>query len=135
MLSTPARGFAGIRRAEPARSSLGGASVFAQETYESDAWRFVGVDEAENPPTGWLALFANGNAPVCIMLTAGVAIHALSLRVVATVLPSAVAQIGGLRFFAWATTVAVVSAIWGAALAAPLARARGLRVAYRVSVA
>jgi MFS family permease len=68
------------------------------------------------------------------MLTGGVAIHALSLRVVSTVLPSAVAEIGGLPFFAWTTTVAIVSAIWGAAFAARLVQSRGLRSAYRLSL-
>jgi MFS family permease len=101
--------------------------VFADETDTTDT--------ADSTPTaGWLALFGNGNAAISVMLTGGVAIHALSLRVVATVLPSVVPDIGGLRFFAWATTVAVVSSIWGAAFAAPLARSRGLRGAYRVSL-
>jgi len=109
--------------------------VFIEETSESSVSRFVEIPAGGSPTAGWLALFSNGNAPVCVMLTGGVAIHALSLRIVATVLPSAVAQIGGLRFFAWATTVAVVSAIWGAAIAAPLAKARGLRHAYRLSLA
>jgi MFS family permease len=85
--------------------------------------------------TGWPALFRDGNAAISVMLAGGVAIHALSLRVVATVLPTVVGEIGGLRFFAWTTTVATVGAIWGAALAAWLARARGLRTAYRVSLA
>ena len=83
---------------------------------------------------GWVALFRGGNALISIMLTGGVAIHALSLRVVSTVLPSVVSEIGGLRFFAWSTTVAIVSAIWGAAFAAALARSRGLRHAYRISL-
>ncbi len=108
--------------------------MFAEETGKSGVPRFIGVSARGSPAAGWLALFSNGNAAVSVMLTAGVAIHALSLRVVATVLPAAVVQIGGLRFFAWATTVAVVSAIWGAALAAPLAKSRGLRGAYRVSL-
>jgi MFS family permease len=82
----------------------------------------------------WLALFGDGRVAVSIMIMGGVAMHALSLRVVATVLPSVVADIGGLRFFAWTTTVAVVSAIWGAALAASLAELRGLRGAYRLSL-
>ena len=64
----------------------------------------------------------------------GVAIHALSMRVVSTALPIVVTEIGGLRFFAWTTTVAVVTAIWGAAFSASLVRLRGLRDAYRISL-
>src|SRR5207245_2549950 len=74
----------------------------------------------------WLALFRDGNAFISIMLTGGVAIHALSLRVISTVLPSVVEEIDGLRFFTWSTTVAIVSAIWGAAFAASWVRWRGL---------
>jgi MFS family permease len=68
------------------------------------------------------------------MIAGGVAIHALSMRVVSTALPIVVTEIGGLRFFAWATTVAVITAIWGAAFAASLVRLRGLRDAYRISL-
>src|SRR5215471_11954959 len=83
---------------------------------------------------GWLSLFRDGTALVSVMITGGVAIHAQSMRVVATALPSVVVDIGGLRFFAWTTTVAIVSAIWGAAFAAPLAKSRGLRHAYRIAL-
>jgi len=108
--------------------------VYADDTDIGDASSVTGATVDSNRDPGWLALFSNGNAAVSVMLTGGVAIHALSLRVVATVLPSVVPEIGGLRYFAWATTVAVVSAIWGAAFAAPLARSRGLRGAYRISL-
>jgi MFS family permease len=95
--------------------------------------------ETRDTPTpldaaGWLSLFRNGNAAVSVVITGGVAIHALSMRVVSTALPLVVAEIGGLRFFAWTTTVAIVSAIWGAAFAASLARSRGLRDAYRITL-
>ena len=84
---------------------------------------------------GWEALLTGRNLGRSVVLTGAVAIHALSLRVVVTVLPLAVVEIGGLRFFAWTMTVSMVSAIWGAASAAPLARSRGLRRAYRIALA
>ena len=102
--------------------------------------RFSGATKAINPavdrvaPDRWSAMFISGNLGPLLVLTGGVLIHALSLRVVATVLPSAVADIGGLHFFAWTLTVAFVSAIWGAAFAPPLAARRGLRRAYRASL-
>jgi MFS family permease len=82
----------------------------------------------------WLALLRDGNALISVMMVGSVAIHALSMRVVSTALPSIVMEIGGLRFFAWTTTVAVVSAIWGAGFVAFLVRSRGLRDAYRLSL-
>jgi MFS family permease len=103
------------------------------------------VDETEETPNnlsaqnwgaaaGWLSLFRDGNALVSTMIAGGVAIHALSMRVVSTALPIVVTEIGGLRFFAWTTTVAVLTAIWGAALSASLVRFRGLLGAYRISL-
>jgi MFS family permease len=91
------------------------------------------ADEAAGD--GWGALFAGPNLARSVVLTGAVAIHALSLRVVVTVLPLAVIEIGGLRFFAWTMTVAMISAIWGAASAAPLAVSLGLRRAYHVALA
>jgi MFS family permease len=82
----------------------------------------------------WLSLFRDGHASISVVITGGVVIHALSLRVVSTVLPSVVEEIGGLRFFAWSTTVAIISAIWGAAFAASLVRSRGLRNAYWIAL-
>lgn len=87
------------------------------------------------PDEGWAALFAGSNLARLVVLTGAVAIHALSLRVVVTVLPVAVVEIGGLRFFAWTMTVAMISAIWGAASAAPLAVSHGLRSAYHIALA
>ena len=102
------------------------------DVYKNGA-TLVGVARKPTRTSAWLSLFSDGKAAVAILLTVGVAIHALSLRIVATVLPAAVGDIGGLRFFAWTTTVAVVSSIWGAALATALARSRGLKRAYRAS--
>jgi len=84
---------------------------------------------------GWAALFAGSNLACLVVLTGAVAIHALSLRVVVTVLPVAVVEIGGLPFFAWTMTVAMISAIWGAASAAPLAITHGLPRAYHIALA
>ena len=97
-----------------------------------DASRGSADDAARD---GWGALFAGPNLARSVVLTGAVAIHALSLRVVVTVLPLAVLEIGGLRFFAWTMTVAMISAIWGAASAAPLAVSYGLRRAYHIALA
>ena len=133
MRSTPARDSGGSRRTDPdlAFTAIGDVSVCADDTEISDA---SSVTAATSRNAGWPALFRNGNAAISAVLTGGVAIHALSLRVVSTILPSVATEIGGLRFFAWTTTVAIVSAIWGAAFAAPLAKSRGLSGAYRASL-
>jgi MFS family permease len=105
--------------------------MLAHETRETPS---LDTAQGSGADAGWLSLFQDGNALISVMITGGVAIHALSMRVVATALPSVVAEIGGLRFFAWTTTVAIVSAICGAAFAASLANSRGLRHAYRITL-
>jgi MFS family permease len=106
--------------------------MLADETRETP--KILSVQD-KRTAAGWLSLFREGNAPISLMIAGGVAIHALSMRVVSTALPIVVTKIGGLRFFAWTTTVAVITAIWGAAFAASLVRFRGLRDAYRISLA
>jgi MFS family permease len=106
--------------------------MLAQET--QDASPPIDSGKPEDTAAGWLALFRGGNALVAVMISGGVAIHAMSMRVVATALPSVVTEIGGLPFFAWTTTVAILSAIWGAAFAASLVSLRGLPGAYRISL-
>jgi MFS family permease len=92
-------------------------------------------DGPDDAGCSWSALFRGPNLARSVVLTGGAAIHALSIRVVVTVLPVAVNEIGGLRFFAWTMTVAMVSAIWGSVLAPPLAVSRGLRAAYYIALA
>jgi MFS family permease len=107
--------------------------MLARET--QDRTRSPATTQAGGTPSaGWLSLFQGGNALIATMISGGMAIHAMSMRVVATALPSVVAEIGGLPFFAWTTTLAVVSAIWGAAFAATMVGLRGLREAYRISL-
>jgi MFS family permease len=89
----------------------------------------------ERAPDSWRVLLTGANLGRTVVLAGAVAIHALSLRVVVTVLPLAVVEIGGLRFFAWTMTVAMISAIWGAASAASLALSHGLRRAYHIALA
>ncbi len=69
---------------------------------------------------GWLAL----------ALTGGVALHAVNVHIVTTVLPSVVGDIGGLDWYAWNTTLFVVASILGAVLSVRLLAAVGPRGAF-----
>jgi MFS family permease len=68
----------------------------------------------------WAALLGGRNAVYSIILAGGVALHALNIYIVITILPSVVGDIGGLEYFAWATTLFVVASILGAALSSRL---------------
>lgn len=94
------------------------------------------------PPSGtprvtgasWAALLRGSNALRSIALAGGVALHAINVYVVTTILPSVIQDIGGLEYYAWNTTLFVVTSIVGSALSARLIEALGPRAAYLLAV-
>ena len=88
------------------------------------------------PPTAaWRDLFSGRNGWRALALTGGVALHAVNVHIVTTVLPSVVREIGGLDWYAWSTTLFVVGSILGATLSVRLLAARGPRGACLVALA
>lgn len=85
---------------------------------------------ASGRPEGWGALLGGRNGPRAVALAGGVALHAINVFIVTTILPSVVADIGGLELYAWNTTLFVVASIVGSALCARLLHAAGPRGAY-----
>jgi MFS family permease len=75
----------------------------------------------------WGALFRGKNGLLALALTGGVALHAINVHIVTTVLPSVVRDIGGLDWYAWNTTLFVVASIVGAALSVKLLASSGPR--------
>lgn len=75
----------------------------------------------------WSDLLRGRNGLVAVALTGGVALHAVNVHIVTTVLPSVVRDIGGLDWYAWNTTLFVVASIVGAALSVRLLSALGPR--------
>ncbi|MCC3717408.1 MFS transporter [Rouxiella badensis] len=80
--------------------------------------------------SGWGSLFTAENRGSAITLSGGVALYATNSYIVITILPSVVEDIGGMAWYAWNTTLFVVSAIMGAALSARLLGRCGPRWAY-----
>ena len=68
----------------------------------------------------WADLLTGRNGLTALALTGGVALHAINVHIVTTVLPSVVREIGGLDWYAWNTTLFVVASIVGAALSVRL---------------
>lgn len=81
----------------------------------------------------WRDLFSGKNAAISIALSFGVVIHAVNILMATTILPSVVADIGGLNLYAWNTTLFVAASIIGSVLAWLLA-VYGARIAYLISV-
>lgn len=67
---------------------------------------------------GWGELLSGGNGLRVAVLVGGVAIHAINVFISGTLLPSVVADIGGLDLFAWNTTLFIVASIIASIFAA-----------------
>lgn len=95
------------------------------------------MESIHNPTTQeatWGALFSGANFGRSLILAGGVSLHAIFIYVVATILPSVIADIGGVAFYAWATTFFMVGSIVAAA-GAPLVSVRlGPKKAYRLAL-
>jgi MFS family permease len=83
---------------------------------------------------GWGDLLSGANALRSFVLAGGVALHATSIYIVTTILPSVVGDIGGAEYYAWNIALFVVASIVGSALSAKLLARLGTRGAYRLAV-
>ncbi|MCV6605761.1 MAG: MFS transporter, partial [Porticoccaceae bacterium] len=81
----------------------------------------------------WADLFSGRNAAIALALSIGVTLHAINIYLSTTILPTVVADIGGLAFYAWNTTLFVVASIIGAAASSKLLQSSGARKAYLIS--
>ncbi|WP_131829633.1 MFS transporter, partial [Teichococcus deserti] len=74
------------------------------------------IPDAAPLPAGWGALLGREHGPAALALTGGVALHAVNVHIVTTVLPSVVREIGGLDWYAWNISLFVVASIIGSGL-------------------
>lgn len=83
--------------------------------------------------SSWSELLRGKNATRSIALSGGIALYATNTYIATTILPSVVAEIGGLALYAWSTTLYVVASILGSALTSKLLQRTGPRLAYTVA--
>jgi MFS family permease len=83
----------------------------------------------------WRDLFTGRNGVYSLALGGSVGLHAVNIYVAITIMPSAVADIGGLPYYAWSTTLFVLASILGAALSGRLLNRAGARDAYAIAAA
>lgn len=88
----------------------------------------------EQPPARWSELLSGGNALRSIALAGGVALHAINVYIVTTLLPTVINEIGGLAFYAWNTTLFVVASIIGSTFSTRLLARSGPRAAYLLAL-
>src|SRR6185369_16456262 len=81
----------------------------------------------------WALLFGEGRGVPTVVLCLGIGIHAIDVFVIAAVMPSVVADIGGATFYAWPTMLYMVASILGSACSAPVKARLGPRGAYTLA--
>ncbi|MGB3290566.1 MAG: MFS transporter [Burkholderiaceae bacterium] len=88
-----------------------------------------------NHAGSWSELLWGRNGLRSLALAGGVAVHAVNVYIVTTILPSIVDDIGGLQYYAWNTTLFVVASILGSALSPKFLGQLGLRGAFLSAIA
>jgi len=63
----------------------------------------------------WSALFRDGRGVYTLLLNLGISLHALDIFIIITVMPTVVADIGGLPYYTWTSALYMVGSIVGAA--------------------
>jgi MFS family permease len=82
----------------------------------------------------WSALFHGRQLAYTVLLTLGVGVHAVGIHLLATVLPSVVADLGGAAFYTWATMLYTMASIMGTACGGLFKAVLNLRRGYMVGV-
>lgn len=91
--------------------------------------------DASGLEPGWRDLLWGANLVRSLALCGGVALHAVNLYISTTILPSVVADIGGIDYYAWNTSLFVVASIIAAALASRSLARLGTKAAYGLGAA
>jgi MFS family permease len=89
---------------------------------------------APTPALSWSDMLHGENLLRCLVVAASMILHALNTFIVVTVMPSVVADIGGMPFFAWSTTLYVVASLFGGAACARLLHRLGAQATYRAAL-
>jgi MFS family permease len=82
----------------------------------------------------WSELLGRRYLGAMVVLAGGVALYATNVYVTASLLPSAVQEIGGERFYAWSTTVFLLASVASAVLVSIALAGLGGRRAYLVAL-
>ncbi|MET4611187.1 MFS family permease [Rhodococcus sp. PvR044] len=83
---------------------------------------------------GWRQLLGADYLGPMVVLAGGVALYAINIYLTTSLLPSAVDEIGGARFYAWATTIFLVASVISAVLVSRLLAVAGPRGAYLAAI-
>lgn len=91
-------------------------------------------DSEPTPVPGWGDMLHGQNLAACMVVGAGMILHAVNTFIVVTVMPSVVRDIGGMPFFAWSTTLYVVASLLGGSTCSRLLHRLGGQGTYRLAL-
>lgn len=93
------------------------------------------TDSPTDSPTGtWRQLLSGRYLGTATVLAGGVALYATNVYLTTSLLPTAIEDIGGQRFYAWATTVFLIASVISSMLVTNILAARGPRGAYLIGL-
>lgn len=78
----------------------------------------------------WSELLSGRNGIRAVALCGGVAVHAVNVYIVTTIMPSIVVELGGLEYYSWITALFIAASIFGSALSSSCIAKLGLRNGY-----
>ena len=81
----------------------------------------------------WRSVLRGEYGIYTFILALGIGVHAIDTFMVATIMPSVVADIGGVAFYAWAAMLYMVGSVVGTVCAAPVRASFALRRAYPIA--
>ncbi len=87
-------------------------------------------DEEDQAAGQWSEIFVGRYGIYTLVLNLGMTVFAINQFVVATIMPTVVADLGGLDYYTWAFSLFAVGSIVGAASVGPLSDAFGMRRVY-----
>ena len=91
------------------------------------------TNRAEPPKAPWAELVRDGRARFTVLISLGVGLHALQILVMAIIMPTVIADIGGVAYFTWGSMVYTIGGIVGTVAVAPVWSGAGARQGYTLS--
>lgn len=92
------------------------------------------ANDAESRPGSWGELLKGRQLGAMVVLAGGVALYATNVYVTTALLPSAIADIGGERLYAWSTTIFLLASVVTSVLVSRLLAGQGSRRAYLLAL-
>ena len=91
--------------------------------------------ESQTESTSWGDLLRGTDGVICWIVILATALHATQILVIAIIMPTVVADIGGAAYYTWPTMLYTIGAIVGAACVGPLWASLGRRNGFAASAA